>query len=530
MALVITIIILIILSTITINAMFGENGLINLAQNAKNDAESTTQSESDKMNRLLEEYANIMAEAPEMPTIKPEESEDGVIVPVPIGFVMSKATGENKVSDGLVIYEGTQDVTNANVEEAKKTRDQFVWIPDNGENYLSSEDSNMYDIDSKIEEENKLINESIKKYGGFFISRYEIASDNNKFISKQGFMPDTNITLQEAINNSRSMYTRNDIKYGATSTLIYGKQWNILMNALNGKYDLKDSSNYGNYYNFNMDNIKIADRGKNHINYRLLKNYNYQFKMQPIVLATIGIESNADNLNPVVNSNGENFVLNYNIKLKKDSSDAYVRFKVIDNGTVTDVQVEENSDIIKKGDYYYYKIPLTTSKELNTKITFKAMENSSLETVSKTLKIQADAIQKSNFEPDFSLDDPWHGEGPNKQAKLQNKIIRVSDFKIDDEIELAYLGNTDNLNINVTIKPNTIKTTGSSSYWKVQNIYDLAGNIEEWTIDKESEKYVTRGGKYYEKSGKETPINSSNLVERISKSNDIGYRAILYIK
>ena len=52
----------------------------------------------------------------------------------------------------------------------------------------------------------------------------------------------------------------------------------------------------------------------------------------------------------------------------------------------------------------------------------------------------------------------------------------------------------------------------------------------QWTIDKNGNQYVTRGGKYYEKSRAEASINSSNSVSSTTAQNYIGYRAILYIK
>ena len=534
-ALVVTIVILIILATITINVVFDDGGLIDIVKGAKNDAENLVQSEDKKMNDLLQEYANIIGSNSnnqidtnnwDKNNVKPEKTEDGTIVPVPVGFVVSKASGEKRVDDGLVIYEGTEDVTDYNVDIARKERNQFVWIPVNGNNYLTSDDSMLYDIDSNIEEENKLINESIKKYGGYFISRYEIANDNNKYISKQGYIPDTNVTLNESINNSRSMYVRDNESYGATSTLVYGKQWDLLMDNLSGKYDIDDSSNYGNYYDFNLKNINIANR--NNI-YNRLTNYNYQYKIKQVALAQLDIESSTDILNPVLNSCGGIFTINYSIGVTTGSIDAYVRFKIGDSELIKNIQISENENIIKKGEYYYYKLPLASNESMNVKITFEVTGNSSLETMYNTLTIYANAIQAKIFEPDFSLDDPWKGEGLY-QARRTNNIISVSNFKIEDETKLAYLSAENSLNINITINPNVLQKTGSSEFWKVKNIYDLAGNIEEWTIDVENNKYITRGGKYYEKSGKETPINSLNLIDKSGKADYIGYRAILYIK
>ena len=59
--------------------------------------------------------------------IEEDASEDKV--PVPNGYVGSKATGENEIDTGYVIYEGEEEVNDSNVEEAQKTRNQYVWIP-----------------------------------------------------------------------------------------------------------------------------------------------------------------------------------------------------------------------------------------------------------------------------------------------------------------------------------------------------------------------------------------------------------------
>lgn len=57
-ALAITVIILIILSTVTFSMVFGEFGLINQAMIAKNMTENSVAEEQEKLNKLLEELAN----------------------------------------------------------------------------------------------------------------------------------------------------------------------------------------------------------------------------------------------------------------------------------------------------------------------------------------------------------------------------------------------------------------------------------------------------------------------------------------
>ena len=57
------------------------------------------------------------------------ESEDEIPIPVPKGYVASSIASENKVSEGFVIYEGEEAVTDTNVATARTTRNQFVWVP-----------------------------------------------------------------------------------------------------------------------------------------------------------------------------------------------------------------------------------------------------------------------------------------------------------------------------------------------------------------------------------------------------------------
>lgn len=61
-ALVITIIILIILATVTLNVVLGEGGLIERARQAKDLTEQATLKEQEELNTLMDEYTNIMAE------------------------------------------------------------------------------------------------------------------------------------------------------------------------------------------------------------------------------------------------------------------------------------------------------------------------------------------------------------------------------------------------------------------------------------------------------------------------------------
>ena len=72
-------------------------------------------------------------------------------VPIPDGYVASQVEGENTVEDGLVIYERTDPVTEANHAEALITRNQYVWIPVNDINDMVMCSSNTGDSVCNLE-------------------------------------------------------------------------------------------------------------------------------------------------------------------------------------------------------------------------------------------------------------------------------------------------------------------------------------------------------------------------------------------
>ena len=133
------------------------------------------------MNKLMQEYSNMMDEEegienpnlndienpgtddPSLPEgwdgdkVDVAESEDGETVPVPKGYVASKASNENTVQGGFVIYEGNEDVTDSNVDSAKTTRNQFVWIPVDDISDIANLTSD-YDTAGRLNYQGKLYN------------------------------------------------------------------------------------------------------------------------------------------------------------------------------------------------------------------------------------------------------------------------------------------------------------------------------------------------------------------------------------
>ena len=163
-ALIITVVVLIILAGIGIGALVNQDGVVDKAKEAKLATEKKDIEEQINVMTIqsMDRYGNVIRETlktkledlPEGKEIVDETSYIKVVYPeyefkidlnngkvaeivpvyvdnvlIPDGYVASQVPGENTAAGGLVIYEGTEPVTETNHEQAMKTRNQYVWIP-----------------------------------------------------------------------------------------------------------------------------------------------------------------------------------------------------------------------------------------------------------------------------------------------------------------------------------------------------------------------------------------------------------------
>ena len=255
-----------------------------------------------------------------------EIDASGDKVPVPNGFVGSSATGENEIDTGFVIYEGEEEVTDSNVADAQKTRNQYVWIPVPdpstfygtdangkkwGKNYTFSTSTSSsydqvtgtrpynwsesngvmsissltnyrepdvvpkssttaYDMDSRLrtlglgaettheflmqleKEFNKMI-ESVEKYGGFYIGRYETGDLNqNEAVVQKG---NTNISSQTWYTMYKKCKTLSNNNNNVVTGMAWGNQfdrtlmWLIESGAKTKEEISSNSTSWANYGN-----------------------------------------------------------------------------------------------------------------------------------------------------------------------------------------------------------------------------------------------------------------------------------------
>ena len=125
---------------------FGENGIIKKAQKAKELYDNSTIMESESMNKLLEEYDNVVEELPDKrplvititttdhDTIVTKDDKGNQVV-IPGGFKIASDSGTT-VQQGIVIEDASQN--------------QFVWIPVSNINH---DGSNKIKLDDNSEVE-----------------------------------------------------------------------------------------------------------------------------------------------------------------------------------------------------------------------------------------------------------------------------------------------------------------------------------------------------------------------------------------
>ncbi len=227
-----------------------------------------------------------------------EITSDGYTVTVPAGFAYGTSDNVKSVNGGLVITDSVDSNGNS-------TGNEYVWIPvdktkltvgntekkitkiSSGTDYegvlyrfsgtsstemtdygLGTTNNREPDVVSNYDEtsndpvgikkENlqKEYNDmiaSIKKYGGFYVARYEAGIENGKVTSKIGVTPTSAENDQSktwyGLYSLAKTYTNN--KNSVTSQMIWGSQYDAMLNfALTGNDKSKvTSTEYGNYSN-----------------------------------------------------------------------------------------------------------------------------------------------------------------------------------------------------------------------------------------------------------------------------------------
>ena len=122
-------------------------------------------------------------------------------------------------------------------------------------------------------------------------------------------------------------------------------------------------------------------------------------------------------------------------------------------------------------------------------------------------------------------------------ATMQFFDSRYIEEKIpESDIQNSYVSNSTgkgnyNENENKNEWKNKVAKTGSSPEYRVKNIYDMAGNVREWTMEGcYTEKRIARGGDYGVQGGIVTPASNRNDFDVSVPLDYIGFRIALYLR
>ena len=92
-----------------------------------------------------------------------------------------------------------------------------------------------------------------------------------------------------------------------------------------------------------------------------------------------------------------------------------------------------------------------------------------------------------------------------------------------------YYGNYKNSLSPANENSGTIRTAGFSENWKIKNIYDLAGNVWEWTCEASGSGFFYRGGSSLG-NGSLNPVSCRGHYDASYTHISVGFRLRLYIK
>ena len=354
-ALIITIIVMLILVAVSVNILIKSNLI------------GTAEKTVDKYNKVAEEEGNsglieidgkkynsiedYMAGKEKLPDIKAGEratensNYNGVTIPK--GFTVSGISTEQKVDNGLVIYDIPEGTTAdwSNPDSVKTKYNQFVWIPvevksTDTENSIANfyrskwtanastggertkglstsftEPNLTYDTADKtgIADQITELTKSIYKYGGFYIGRYEAGSTTERtdssspkaeFVVQQDKYPYNYIKWGKSMSDvsegavylCNNLYSKTNTNYGATSMLCTGANWDSMLDFIkDSSHSITDSTTWGNYIDsetYTINRGKYAEFNHTLENFQDVVNEYSKEKDKSILLTTGATERN----------------------------------------------------------------------------------------------------------------------------------------------------------------------------------------------------------------------------------------------
>lgn len=287
-ALVVTIVVLLILSSVSLNLVLGDNGIIVKAKEAAETTAAAQEKEAMERNLLEKELENSLS----TPAVEPT---DGVKIPTGFYYV-----GGTKAS-GIVISDNKNDKNkyrNQKVVGTDLLGNQYVWIPcttdssssdlqyartewgvevDGDDNsraikdeltltdasvtYSDADTANGInaDVSKEIVAQIKAEKTSVAKYGGYYIGRYEVGKNGDTAVVKYGQTPYAEITWSTAYGLAKKIITNSE----ATSYLCSSYAWDTAVNFIQNNSTAKNYATSIEGFNGNWNPQAVKDPSGN---------------------------------------------------------------------------------------------------------------------------------------------------------------------------------------------------------------------------------------------------------------------------
>ena len=192
---------------------------------------------------------------------------------------------------------------------------------------------------------------------------------------------------------------------------------------------------------------------------------------------------------------------------------------------------DETADVVKYGGFYIGRYEAGVP-ENQSSIDGKSNSTSDVKGVPVSKK---DATVWSNIN--------YTNAKANAESMINNEYVQTGLItgtawdtvchwiKSDDELkDSRTYGNYNNSEAPANVKGyGTKQVAGYSDKWMVKNIYDLAGNVWEWTSEAFSSFFINRGGSYSD-DGSGLPVSYRNYNSAYVADVSVGFRSRLYIK
>ena len=289
-ALVVTIVVLLILSSVSLNLVLGDNGIIVKAKEAAETTAAAQEKEAMERNLLEKELENSLA----TPTPKPQPT-DGVKIPAGFYYV-----GGTKTS-GIVISDNVNDkdkYKNKAVVGTDLLGNQYVWIPCTTDNtsselqytrtewgvevdgddnsraikdeltltdasvtYSDADTANGInaDVSKEIVAQIKAEKASVAQYGGYYIGRYEVGKNGDTAVVKYDQTPYAEITWSTAYGLAKKIITNSEVN----SYLCSSYAWDTAVNFIQNNSTAKNYATSIEGFNGNWNPQEVKDPSGN---------------------------------------------------------------------------------------------------------------------------------------------------------------------------------------------------------------------------------------------------------------------------